>query len=50
MKNLQDFKRKLQLDESVQPIAQRLSRFPYHMRRAIKEEMKRLEYLYKLKR
>ena len=40
-----DFKYKLYVDESVQPTAQRLRRLLYHMRRAIKEEIKRLERL-----
>ena len=42
---LKDFKCKFYVDESVQPIAQRLRCFAYHMRRTVKEEIKRLEHL-----
>ena len=42
---LRDFKYKLYVGESVQPTAQGLRCLPYHMRRAIKEEIKRLEHL-----
>ena len=42
---LKDFKCKLYVDESVQTTAQRLGRFLYHMTRATKKEIKRLEHL-----
>ena len=42
---LKDFKCKFYVDDSVQPIAQRLRHFAYHMKRAVKEESKRLEHL-----
>ena len=43
---LKDCKWKPCVYESVQPIALRLIRFLYHMRRVITEEIKRLEYLH----
>ena len=40
---LKNFECKLYVDEKVTPVAQKLRRYPYHLRKAIKEELKRLE-------
>ena len=40
---LLNYKCKLYVEESVKPIAQKMRRYPYHLRKQIKEELKRLE-------
>ena len=40
---LKNFQCKLHVDENVQPVAQNLRRYPYHLRKDIRAELKRLE-------
>ena len=42
---LKDFQTKLFVDEQIQPIYQKMHRHPYHLRKQIDEEIKRLEEL-----
>ena len=43
---LKNFQCKLHVDENMQPVAQNLRRYPYHLRKDIRAELKRLKEAY----
>ena len=42
---LKGYKARLHVDESIQPVYQKMYRYPYHLRKKINDEIKRLENL-----